>query len=825
MFFQGSGSEVQAREEERLGLGSSHPDRSSAAAHSKHSNHDRRDGPEPGKHARPERREGPESVKHSHPDLKQSHEHKEMRLEQRKDHHQEKRPTEHKSGQSSHQPDRKPHVPHQTHPKPVKREDRRDVHAQSQQHRKEPQHSIHVEEKPVPHEHHNDAAPLKKEMNINGRTIASTAAVPPVKSHHDVIKINNDENKDSPDDTSDTQETLPLVLSMSDVSQSSAQPGMPPRSKTAIDFNQYLKRKEHERLEREKHIKQRAAETGMLNNTFSEGSNREHGKHRPPKLDISLPVPENHVDHKSVVNNREKLERPYNVNIKSPIKPHRNITVKSPIKSSDLKQPKLELAKVQITPEKDGGDPLSVNINTDPAIRRLIKHDKQEPESSTVESAASEQDNIPLITMEPVETSVTESTLEIKHDIKDEPELEPGEIFEPDTNLDPEHTVAPDFKSQELNYHPDQGLDSAAAMRLAAKPEPNSAPAVVSRIKVEPNNGANTPIKLKISTQSSSSGNSPLKLKISTKGIATDSDHSSKHNSPHRHKHKHKDKHKHKEKHSREKDRHREKHREKCASAGASAAGANGQSTPLKMSFKLSDIQSEAGASNEHWSVKNKHDKHKHRASVSDPTLIKNNNDLEAERQQPWSMTDLITKSGSAVAARSPTRKRRRTPTVDQSESVEKSSHPKAAKMVSNRIRRSSSSHSVVSMELSDGEEKQTNGPQEQNTLNLLNLNLMQAIAQTKQKVESLQRTQEVKRSQSTRNSPRDIKPPGSRQQSRNSPRDIRPSVNRQQSGFDLEGMMWAGSGASDVPPLPHSHRTPPPPPPDQTKPPPPLSR
>ncbi|XP_060588650.1 cyclin-T-like isoform X2 [Ruditapes philippinarum] len=773
------GNEGQSRDDERPSQGSSQPDsnRPSTSTHTsnKHSNHDRRDGPEPGKHA--------------HPDQKQSHESKDVRTEHKKEHYPEKRPSDHKPGSSSHHPERKPQSGHHPDPKHSKREERREGHSHSQPHRKDSHHpntaSEHPRDKTLPYERQKDSSQVKKDINLNGRTHSNSSSAPLAKPHQEDLKT---ENKDSP---VNKPEQLPSVDVSSNVPNPQAPAGLLQKSKTAIDFNQYVKRREQERLEKEKQlekektlerherdkhrerekqaryereklVKHRSAESELLNKTFSEGSGREQ-KHRPPKLDVSLPLPENNVDQKSS-NNKDKSERPYNVNIKSPIKPHHNITVKSPIKSSDLKQPKLELAKVQITPEKDGGDPFSVNINTDPAIRKLIEHDKQDPDSLDLQ--AKEQDSKDGV-----------SELNIKKEIKTEPEdLEPGEIFEPEITLNPEHSSAPDFKIKELNYDPESGMESAAALRLAIKQEPNSSE-------------QSSAFKLKIPNSGVSSGNSPLKIKISTKGLSTDSDHSSgKHSSPHRHKHKHKDKHK-SHKHSRDKERHREKHREKHSSS--SVAETNGQ--PLKLSIKLSDT----GSTSEHWSVKNKHDKYKHKASISDPSLNKSNNALEPERSQPWSMSDLIVKSGSSKA-QSPSRKRRRTPTVDQT--VEQNSNSKAAKMGSNRIRRSSSSHSVVSMELSDGEETQANGPQDQNTLNLLNINLMQAIAQTKQKVESLQR------SQSTRNSPREPKP----------------LVNRQQSGFDLDGMMWAGSGAGEAPPLPPGH--PPPPPPEKMKPPPPLS-
>lgn len=780
------GNEGQGREDERTGSSLQELNRPSTSTH-KHSSHDQRDGPEPNKH--------------SHPELKQSHDHKDTRVEHKKDLYPEKRSSEHKPvSSSSHHPDRKPQPSHSPDlNKHVKKEERQEGHSHAQPHRKEAPHFTHSEnrDKNSSHERHKELPQVKKETNVNGQT-HSSSSVPTHKPHSEVIKT---ESKDS---QVVKEEPAPqsYLSASSNVPHSHASQGMPHKSKTAIDFNEYFKRREQEKLEKEKHLererhierekrhekervekekmlKHRASESDLVNKTFSEGSTREQTKHRPPKLDISLPIAENHVDQKSSTNNRDKTERPYHVNIKSPIKPHHNITVKSPIKSSDLKQPRLELSKVQITPEKDGADPFSVNINSDPAIRKLIEIDKQEPENSQTgfdkqATKVSRESNVSLS--------------EIK---KEEQELEPGEIFEPDITLNPEHSTAPDFKIKELNYDPERGIESAAALRIKQEPDAPNAP-LVSHIKKEPSSGANTPIRLKIPTQGASSGSSPLKIKISTKGLSSDSNHSSsKHSSPHRHKHKHKDKHK-SHKHSKDKERHREKHREREASSSET----NGQPSSIKLSIKLSDVHS--GTSSEHWSVKNKHEKHKHRASVSDTSLNKSNSTLEPDRSQPWSVSDLIPKSGSSVA-QSPSRKRRRTPTVDQS--AEQSSQTKAAKMGSNRIRRSSSNHSVVSMELSDGEDNQTNGPQEQNTLSLLNLNLMQAIAQTKQKVESLI-------SQSAKNSPLESKPP----------------INRQQSGFDLEGMMWAGGVTGEAPPLPPSQPAPPPPPPDQVKPPPPFS-
>lgn len=780
----------------------------SPVIHNRHTNHDRRDPYH--------------DVKHSQSDQKP------YDRDGKPEHHRDVHPDRRKDPHASHS-ERKPQSSHHSQdPKLIRKDDRRDPHSSSQPQRKDAQHSSEQRERERSSHHDNHKRDLvdgKKESDINGRPHSGSSSSHQARTHPDLIK--QEVNRDSPTARVDNQG--------GSLSQSSTPGGTSESSRklkpetSAINIHEYMKRKKEKELQmekekkekdilekerrekemaidkerREKYEKEKAmkielerqkersrkkAEAELMNKTFSEGSNKEQ-KHRPPKLDISLPLPE-----QKHVNNRE---RPYEVNIKSPIKPHHNITVKSPIKSSDLKQPKLELPKVQITPEKDGSDPFSVNINSDPAIRRLINVNvKQEPglsddnetESGTLTHVKSKQ-NISSAS----ETSVSKSSVEPKH------ELEPGEIDEeePEINLLPEHGAAPNVKIRELGYDPDKGLDSAVALKHAMKEQGSGRSTPVSS---QAGSGSNTPIRMKLPITSHGES-SPLKIKISTKGLSTDSDHSSgKQGSPHRRKHKHKEKHK-SHKH---KDRHKEKHREKHGSSSSSSAtGTNGQS--LKISLKLSDINKHSSSSNDSWAVKQKQDKHKNRATVSDPSLIKSLNSSEPERQQPWSMSALITKSGSETAGHnSPSRKRRRTPTVDQS-AEQQGSQNKQQKMGSHRLRRSSSSHSVVSMEMSDGEDGQTNGPhiqtgqETQPQLSQLHESLHQLISQTQRKVESL------KHSQATIKEPRPPKQPR--------------GVDRQQSGFDLEGMMWAGN-TSDLPPLPE--HAPPPPPPNQLAPPPP---
>ena len=587
------------------------------------------------------------------------------------------------------------------------------------------------------------------------------------------------------------------------------------KSETTLNYKDYLKRKEQERLEKEKALKMKlAAESEALNKSFSEG----HGKPekiRPPKLNISS------NNHSEMTNsNSTGSERPYEVNIKSPIKPHHKIKVKSPIKSSDLKQPKLEITKFQITPEKDGSDPISVNINNDPNLKKIMENTTKEqgatPQDSQAESSEgnfshSNHDRTDSPRVKLRHESVSPRTkikqeatgspriklkldphdtgIKVFQDTVDRLKDKPNTLDSPsdEIQLRPEHTVAPNVKIRELNYDPDKSNDSTSLKQS---------------FRQESGSGRSTPVVSHIKSESSSSA-SPLKLKIITKGLKTDGEHSSsssQHGSPHsrHHKHRHKS-------HKHSKDKHkgrRHEHRD-------NKEGTNGHS--LKMSIKLSSIPG--------GDPKYKHDKHK--ISLSDTSLNKNSNSSDFnERQQPWSMSDLMSQAGSNQEV---SRKRRRTPTVDPNVDINShskqakvegnvTSHHRQAKVETNRLRRSSSSHSVVSMEMSDGEidERTSNGPgkleQPKIMVNQLHESLQQAIDQTKRSVRALQQRKQrqvtgVHGQVSTDH----------------------PSIDRQQSGFDLEGMMWS-CGSSDPPlptetppPLPMSpppHVVPPPPPP-----------
>lgn len=774
---------------------------SSPTVHNRHTNH--------------ERRERERDSKHSQSEQKQSHDHRDGKPEHHRDLHLDRR----KESYQQH-PDRKALNPHHQDPKLIRKDDRRETHPSSQPQRKDAQHYSEQRERPSHHENHKrDTVEVKKENDLNGRSHSSSSATSQSRSHTDLVKL--EPNRESP--------TARLESAPGSGSQSSTPGGTPdlPRKikqeTSAINIQEYMKRKkekehqerekrerereiiekerrERERLEKElaklemerqKDKRSKKVETDSLNKTFSEGSSKEQ-KHRPPKLDVSLPLLETKSNNK---------ERPYEVNIKSPIKPHHNITVKSPIKSSDLKQPKLEIPKVLITPEKDGSDPFSVNINNDPAIRKLMI--KQEPQSSDNESDSGNLTHVKSRqNLSSASESVSKSMIKIKQ------ELEPGEIDdeEPEINLLPEHVAAPSVKIRELGYDPEKGLESAVALKHAMKQEHGSGRS--TPVVSQSGSGSNTPLRVKLPVPGLGES-SPLKIKISTKGLSTDSDHSSgKHSSPHGHKHKHKEKHK-SHKH---KDRHKDKHREKHSSS-SSAVGTNGQS--LKMSIKLSDINKHSGSGSESFSVKNKQEKQKHRLSVSDPSLTKSATLSEADRQQPWSVSALISKSGATAGINEnsqESRKRRRTPTVDQN--AEQPSQSKAQKMGSQRLRRSSSSHSVVSMEMSDGEDGHTNGPHIQTGANAppqlsqLHQSLNQLISQTQKQVENMRQNQAAGRPS-----------PGESRQ----PRQQR-LVDRQQSGFDLEGMMWAGN-SGDLPPLPTDHLAPPPPlPPSHVAPPPPPS-
>ncbi|WAR05982.1 CCNT1-like protein [Mya arenaria] len=836
----------------------------------RHSNHDRREVHHGESGRNPEQQRSSQDHRDGRPDQRREpHPHPERRKESLT-HHPDK--------------DRKPHIhsssSHHLDSRGSTRGEQRDPHHSSSSHpyRKDAQHPSEQRERMHQDSHRKDSTQVKREPDINGRSLTPQ----PTKPHLDPVK--SEQRKDSPVVKTEVLAAPASLEAGPKTSTPTLGPDAPKKTKseTAINFKEYMKRKEKERKEKEmtdklkqqlEMAKTKVHEGELLNKTFSEGSSKEL-KHRPPKLDVSLPLPSS-LDDRSL--GKEDKERPYEVNIKSPIKPHKNITVKSPIKSCDLKQPKLELPKVHITPEKDGVDPFSVNINNDPAIRKLmdngkesespaagvdiLTHVKQEPgilpkipkispkcsprvkpesgsprvkkeiipsESGAIKDIISntkiKQEPKPdfsekvkqelvgdvKVKEERVDTVKASFTHPVSRVEKILEELEPGEIedSEPEINLLPEHSSAPTHKIKELTFDPEKGLDSAVALKHAMRKEPSSGrnTPVSSQVKAEGGSGQNTPLRMKIPIQHTQGESPSLKIKISTKGISTDSDHSSgKHSSPHRHKHKHKDKHK---SHKHSKDRHKDKHREKHSSSSvSSSSGTNGQS--LKLNIKLSEIP---GSSSSEWA--NKPDKPKHRASMSDPAL--NKNVLEPERQQPWSVSDL-SKSATDVNDSSASRKRRRTPTVEKNSDTSQS---KAAKMGPNRLRRSSSSHSVVSMEMSDDEnvsqvqssqgQVQTNGQTDSAhiVMNKLHEALRKQLNHTQSQIAMYQK-------QGVHLPP---PPPPQSEQNKSSPRvtvkPVKKPVDRQQSGFDLEGMMWAESH----PPLPDTP-APPPPPPDKIAP------
>ncbi|KAH3730879.1 hypothetical protein DPMN_056878 [Dreissena polymorpha] len=744
-----------------------------------------------------------------------------------------------------------------------RREETRGSHSNTQKKEALPQAADH-RERHFQDSFKKDKAPVavKREHDVNGRSSTPQPSRPQqevmlTEQNVDSLLVKLETGTTATSGASDSQSSVTSV---------GAEMQKKTKSETAINFKEYMKRKEKEKKEKEqaerlriqleKEKEKRAKEAENLNKTYSEGMSNREQKPRPPKLDVSLPLPAN-LDEFST---KDVSERPYEVNIKSPIKPHKNITVKSPIKSSDLKQPKLELPKVQLTPEKDGSDPFSVNINSDPAIRKLIGKEasvvhsngsdlikletmtriKQEPGISPRLSprVKPEFPHSGAIKMEPMFTL----EVKVKHEVMDlevnqEPktihtdpltlkikkesdktsqssikvlthfkdDLEPGEIddSEPEINLLPEHVSAPAIKIRELGYDPDVGLESAHALKQAMEREALGGRATpgLGQSRVDGGTQLNTPIRMKIPRTHSQPESPSLKIKISTKGISTDSDHSSgKHSSPHRHKHKHKDKHKHKShKHSRDKERLRDHDKLKDSQSSSSSVGTNGQSQSIKLSIKIGDLQSHSSPSATEVPGKQKLDKQKHRSSISDPALNRNAS-VEAERTQPWSMSDLAKPALAAAVAESPSRKRRRTSNVEPNTDM---SQHKTAKMGPPRLRRSSSSHSVVSMEMSDEESCQTNGQiqtEHEPMINKLKDNLQQLIAQ--KQIEYIKN----KQAHESRNSPMQA---------------LKKPIDRQQSGFDLDGMMWAGN-SGDHPPLPSDIPAPPPPPPQQVARPPP---
>ena len=403
-------------------------------------------------------------------------------------------------------------------------------------------------------------------------------------------------------------------------------------------------------------------------------------------------------------------------------------------------------------------------------------------------------------------------------------ELTENNIDEPDIQLKPEHSGL-----QPLKLHIKEPLDLTHDIMVSKSSTPDVStsktaspiPSLKISIKKEPGSGGNTPIKyktehsngntpLKLTIKQEPTGGSPLKMKL--KASHSGGEHGEKHHRRHKEGHVHSGKHKHKHKSHKHKDRDKERER-KHSKHSVEVTGSNGKQE-IKIRMKLGQPPSSEGSSSStsqsgtyHIS---KRDKHKGRDGANVlPEIVsdKNMNSDEPERHQPWSLSELDPKSAARHAAKkvadSPSRKRRRAPTVDDGNDVSMSQpHQKAAKTNSNRLRRSSSSHSVVSMEMSDNECGEDPNKSNEDQLKALQIKLKQAIQFQKKVIDDRLKEQKVV-----------------------GQKPAQPNYERQKSGFDLD--MYCGDSAG-TPPLPQGHPPLPPTPPSSqllgTPPPPPPS-
>lgn len=500
--------------------------------------------------------------------------------------------------------------------------------------------------------------------------------------------------------------------------------------------------------------------------------------------------------------------------LKSPVKNLKEIPKSEPF--VDLGEP-LRLDDNEEGVSENGPDTL---IKTDSLKTGSLEHVR--PELSNI-SSPNLNVTVPKITVkqepqiqETKEPTQSEKVVETQN-IKQEPNDGAGE---PVIQLKPEHSGIQPFKLN-IKELTDTARDIAGtksespipSLKISIKKEPGSGSNTPVKYKSE-HSGNNTPLKFTIKQEPSSSGSpyEPLKMKFkaSGSGYHTSEKHhrhdrpegSREHSGKHRHKghksHKHKD---------RDRERKSSKH-----SHGAEVPGANGKHE-LKIRVKLGHSGMNTSSAEPGSNTVSKHDKHKMKegANVLPEIVVLNKatNSEDHERHQPWSVSELSSKKSVAKElAQSPSRKRRRTPTVDEgSEIMMQQPQQKAVKTNSHRLRRSSSSHSVVSMEMSDsecGEDGTQNKGSNEDQLKSLKIKLEQAI-QFQQKVidNTLKQQQSFGYSQSGQ-------------------KPVHPGYERQKSGFDLDYYC----GNSTAPPLPQGHPPLPPTPPlsqaDNTPPPPP---
>ena len=633
-------------------------------------------------------------------------------------------------------------------------------------------------------------------------------------------------------------------------------PGMhKSKSESVLNYKDYLQRKEKERQQLMLLQKQG---NSNLNKTFTEGSNIHVNK--PVNLDTSLPVKiqgylpkvKEETEHKvkpeidmipvHESDGKRRIDaEPKNLDEKEVhVKRRNRSNSKSP--GASKKSPRVHSSNsVKISPVKAHTEPSARNLHlkiqkseNPPLKLQITNNSGQTPLSPVLKSPVKNLKEIPKsepfvdlgeplklnLKQEPTsESEMDSSKSEIpipKINIKQEPDHS-NDIDDTGIELKPEHSGMQPLKLH-IKELPDAVHDIAGAksespipsLKISIKKEPGSGGNTPIKYKTE-HSDSNTPLKYTIKQEPSNSGSphEPLKMKLKASGSGyhtSEKYHRHDPNRPEGH-HEHSGKHRHK---GHKSHKHRDKDRERKSSKhSVEVPGTNGK-PELKIRVKLPTANSSScGEASSHRS--SKHDRHhkiREGANVL-PEIVglnKNTNSEEHERHQPWSMAELLPKSSSKITD-SPSRKRRRTPTVDEGSGPLTQPQQKAAKTNSHRLRRSSSSHSVVSMEMSDsecGEEAvgAQNKSNNEDQLKSLHKKLQQAI-QYQQKVIDTQLKQQHSGGYSDQKS-------------------FHQGYERQKSGFDLD--LYCGNAS--VPPMPQGQPPLPPTPPpsqaDSTPPPPP---
>ena len=555
---------------------------------------------------------------------------------------------------------------------------------------------------------------------------------------------------------------------------------------------------------------------------------------RPPGQDVSakrrtevetkqVDEKEIHVKRRNRSNSKspgasKKSPRVHSNNLKiSPVKSHTEPNARSlHLKMSKSENPPLKLQMPNNSNNNNnnsGPHPLS------PALKSPVKNLREIPKSEPFVDLGeplklnSQEDS----ECEPgMESTKTESPIP-KINIKQEPNYS-NSADDTDVQHKPELTGIQPLKLH-IKDLPDMAND------ISGVKSESPIPSLKISIKKEPGSGGNTPVKYKTEHSSnstplkltirqepsnSSSPHEPLKIKLkaSSSGYHHPGEKHHRHdpNRPEGHR-EHSGKHRHKHKSHKHKDKDRER---KSSKHSVEEPGANGK-PELKIRVKLGNPGANSSLSSESGLHRSsKHDKYKAREGANvlpEIVLNKNTNSEEHERHQPWSVTELLPKSSSKeMISNSPSRKRRRTPTVDDGSGHLTHSQQKAAKTNSHRLRRSSSSHSVVSMEMSDNECGEETGGVQNKSSNENQLKLIQKLQQAIQFQQK--RVEDIKLQQQHSDYP--------------GQKSLNPGYERQQSGFDVD--LYCGNAS--VPPIPDGQPPLPPTPPpsqaDNTPPPPP---